>query len=94
MFTCSECDRDFSQYDTPGKCPVCGEWAKLQCGSCGGESSAKKCIDEGGKCPKCGKRIAIPGKTNLIPVVLALLLLLGAGIWLVRSIQTFFMQQP
>ena len=93
MFKCSECDRDFSRHDTPGKCPICAEWVKLECGSCGSTVGAKRCIDAGRKCPKCGKRIKVPGATSLIPVVAAMLLLAGAGVWLVRSIQNFFLEQ-
>ena len=93
MFTCSECSGEFARHDTPGKCPICDEWSKLECSSCGATSNAKRCIDAGRKCPKCGKRIKIPGTTTLIPVALAMLLLAGAGIWLVRSIQTFFVEQ-
>ena len=93
MFTCSECNREFARHDTPGKCPICGEWSKLECASCGSTVGAKRCIDAGRKCPKCGKRIKIPGATSMIPVAFAMLLIAGAGVWLIMKIQDFFTNQ-
>ncbi|MBP89407.1 MAG: hypothetical protein CMJ64_22295 [Planctomycetaceae bacterium] len=93
MHACTECGRDFTRFDTPGKCPVCAEWLRVTCPACDYSAGAKRFIDAGRKCPKCGKRVSIPGASTKIHLVLAMLLLAGAGVWLAKSIQDFFVNQ-
>ena len=72
---CEECQRDFGKYETVGKCPLCGVWAKIECSHCGRTADAKQYIDAGKKCPKCGTKAAIPGTQSLlVPAGLAAVL--------------------
>lgn len=85
IYTCDECDRDFSSYETPGKCPVCGEWEKLECDSCGHKGGAKPFYDAGCKCPKCGHKVKVSGADFnfwIIAAVLFAAVVIGGGIYL------------
>lgn len=90
MHTCTECDREFSNFDTPGKCPVCGVWMKIRCGSCGRESSAKKCIDNRSKCPKCDARVKVPGRESKLIYLTGMIAIAGFLLWLLMRIQQYF----
>ena len=78
IYTCNECDREFTRYDTPGKCPVCGEWAKLECSSCGYKGGAKQFYEGGCKCPKCGQKTRVPGAEFNLWILVAVLAVIGA----------------
>lgn len=90
MPTCTQCDRDFSNFDTAGKCPVCGEYQKVICGSCGYSGGAKRFLDNGSKCTKCGKRVKVPGSGVNILAVAGMLALAGFGLWFLMRLQQYF----
>ena len=77
IYTCGECDREFSTYRTPGKCPVCGEWAKLECDGCGYKAGAKPFYDAGCKCPKCGGKVPVPGAEFNLWIIAAIVAAVG-----------------
>ncbi|MBI2477746.1 MAG: hypothetical protein HYV60_03585 [Planctomycetia bacterium] len=77
IYTCKECDRDFNKYDTPGKCPVCGEWEKLECESCGYKGGAKPFYDRGCKCPKCGHKVRVSGAEFNLWAIVAIVAVVG-----------------
>ena len=78
IYKCSECDREFHRYDTPGKCPVCGEWEKLQCESCGYKGGAKPFYDAGCKCPKCGHKVRVSGGDFNLWTIVAIIVAVAA----------------
>jgi hypothetical protein len=85
MFRCEDCGREFAHYETPGKCPLCGIWAKVRCEECGYFGAASFYVQKGNKCPRCGRKAQIPGAlvgtrwllAALVGVVLALMIVIG-----------------
>ena len=90
MHTCTQCDREFSNFDTAGKCPVCGEYQKVACSSCGYSGGAKRFIDNGSKCTKCDKRVKIPGQGFPILAAAGMLFIAGFAVWFLMRMQQYF----
>ena len=61
MYRCGNCGGTFSFFTIPGKCPICGRWAKVKCSNCGFADEAEVFIQKGNRCPKCNKRVRIDG---------------------------------
>lgn len=55
------CGGEFAHFKIPGKCPLCGVWASVQCTACSYTASAKVFVDNADKCPRCGARVCVPG---------------------------------
>ena len=86
LHVCSKCGRDFARYDTPGQCPMCGEWKVVACGSCGFRAGARTFVENDCKCPRCQSRAAISGSESntraIVAMTGALLVIVLTVIWL------------
>ena len=86
LHVCSKCGRDFAHYDTPGQCPLCGEWTVVSCGSCGFRSGARTFVENDLKCPRCQSRADVAGAEShtrtIIVMAGALLAIVIAVLWL------------
>ena len=69
---CAKCGRDFARYDTPGQCPLCGEWTVVSCGSCGFRAGARTFVEKDCKCPRCQSRVAVSGAEGNTRAILAM----------------------
>ena len=84
MFQCDRCSGDFNVFSTPGKCPLCDQFVRLECTGCGHSGSSRHFIEAGDKCPKCGRDTKIPGRhktsyllvAGMITVIVAFILLM------------------
>ena len=58
---CASCGGEFTAYDNPGQCPLCGDWQSIVCTSCGLSASARRFVQSKCKCPRCGTKAGIDG---------------------------------
>ena len=90
MFNCDRCTGEFNVYSSPGKCPLCDQWVKLECSNCGHSGSSRYFIEAGDKCPNCHRDTKIPGrhKTNYF-LVAGMIVLITAFILVMYVFATF-----
>ena len=60
-YVCTTCEKEFAASSTGAQCPVCGQLAKVVCGSCGFAAGAHRFSQVDCECPRCGTKVALPG---------------------------------
>ena len=60
-YVCTTCEKEFPAANSGGQCPVCGQLAKVVCGSCGFAAGVHRFSQADSDCPRCGTRVALPG---------------------------------